>query len=146
MWEGLLGGIEEVPGEDGAVNGSGRLPAAPWRRCSLGTRRAGEGPLAKKRVEGGKDGDWRRGDPGVRAPLEGTDLRGEVFRLKGHLLNGGTSGRWGVRPRGINVGLVREIACRGGHPGGRWGTGGEGSCWGAGDKLGEHLLREGTAG
>ena len=74
MWEGLLGGIEEVPGEDGAVNGSGRLPAAPWRRCSLGTRRAGEGPLPKtKREEGGRDGDWRRGDPGVRAPLEGTD-------------------------------------------------------------------------
>lgn len=89
MWDGLLGGIEQVPGEDGAVNGSGRLLAAPWRRCSLGTRRAGEGPLAKKKgMEGGKDGDWRRGDPGVRAPLEGTDLRGEVIRLKGHLLNG----------------------------------------------------------
>lgn len=99
MWEGLLGGIEEVPGEDGAVNGSGRLPAAPWRRCSLGTRRAGEGPLPKtKREEGGRDGDWRRGDPGVRAPLEGTDLRGEVIRLKEHLLNGGTSGRWGSGP------------------------------------------------
>ena len=34
------------------------------------------------------------------------------------------------------MGLVREIACRGGHPGGRWGTDGEGSRWGTGDKLG----------
>ena len=93
MWEGLLGGIEEVPGEDGAVNGSGRLPAAPWRRCSLGTRRAGEGPLAKKKGGGGRerrgqvegrpgrasplggDGPAGRGDPAEGAPAEWGKLR-----------------------------------------------------------------------
>ena len=94
MWEGLRGGILEVPGEDGAVSGSGRLPAAPWRRCSSGPRRAGGGLLAKRKgVEGEGKAGTGGGETLVCEPPEGTDLRGDP--ADGAPGEWGTSGWWG---------------------------------------------------